>query len=69
MWALLEMRVLFEGRSYMRKYGSSTANQRAAQNDYYTKLDYGVPGFVFLKLCYLYFQPNKGMEYDNTHFF
>ena len=33
---------------------SSTANQRAAQNNYYAEPDFGVPGFVLLKLCYLY---------------
>jgi hypothetical protein len=33
---------------------SSTVNQRAAQNNYYTELDLGVPGFVFPKLFYLY---------------
>ena len=31
----------------------STANQRAAQINYYTEPDFGVPGVVFLKLCYL----------------
>ena len=30
------------------------ANQMAAQNNYYTKLDFGVPGFVFLKLALLF---------------
>ena len=33
---------------------SSTANQRATQNNYYTESGFGVPGFVFLKHCYLY---------------
>ena len=32
---------------------SSIVNQRIAQINYYTELDYGVPGFVFLKLCYM----------------
>ena len=33
---------------------SSAVKQRPAQNNYYTELEFGVPGFVFLKLCYLY---------------
>ena len=32
---------------------SSTANQRAVQNNYITKPDFGVPWFLFLKLCNL----------------
>ena len=32
----------------------STANKRAVQNNNYTEPDFGVTGFVFIKLCYLY---------------
>ena len=41
---------------------SSTANQSAAQSNYYTEPDFAVPGFVFLKLCYLYRYSKRSEE-------
>ena len=36
-------------------WATERANQRAAQNNYYIEPDFGVPSFVLLKLCHLYY--------------
>ena len=49
-------------------FSSSTANQRAAQNNCYKEPYFGVPRFIFLKLCYFSNQQGCWLSVKHTYY-